>query len=97
MFGEGSVACFTGNIGVFACGLQRSLVGVAGFAGLVPGKKGRPRRNVPNRGRTIVPVLSKRFRNDGGAHREKCEATDQEDKCDANKMTRVVRRHMRSA
>ena len=71
MAGQGSVAGLAGHDHMLALPLLIYDVGMAGLAGIVAGEGYRPGRCLGDRSPTIVPVLAKAARNDGGAEHDK--------------------------
>ena len=77
VLGLGSVAGFAGDNDVLALLLLIDHVGVAGFAGTMAGEGNRPGRDLGEGGATIVAVLAKTTRHDGGAQHNEGNQRDQ--------------------
>ena len=67
MLAWGSVASLAGNVGMTAQLLLVYNVGVAALAGVVPGESWRPGSDLGDGGATVMAILAKALRDDGGA------------------------------
>ena len=66
-------------------------VGVAGFTGLVPGKRNRPGRDLAYRRASIVAVLPKTVRYDGGPQDHESQDPNHHDDCQPNEVFDVLK------
>ena len=80
VLGEGAVAAFAGDVGVFAGGACFGLVVVARDAGILAGEGDGPLADGGEGTRTVVAVLSKVLGDDGAAeHEEEADSSEQND------------------
>ena len=66
-------------------------VGVAAFAGLVSGKRNRSRRDLADRGPSIVAILPKTARHDRSPQDHECHQRDCDDDCQPNEVFDVLK------
>jgi len=86
----GSVAGFAGDDDVPALFFLIDYVGVAGFAGVVSGKGDWPGGDLGDGGATVVAVLAKAARDDGGPQDDECYQRDQHHGCEPDEMFDVL-------
>ena len=92
MFGLGTMARLTVNVGVFAGALRLRDITVAGLAGLVSGEVNGMSGDLSNRGAAVVSILAEAPRNDKAARHEKAQGSDGEECGEAKEMPRILKR-----
>jgi len=89
--GLGPVASLAGNHNVLAEFLLIHNVAMAGLAGVMPGKRDRPGRDLADRGAAIVAILPKTPRNNSGPEKHKCHQRNGDNGRQANEVFNVFK------
>jgi hypothetical protein len=91
VLGQGSVASLASNHHMLAKFFLIQHVGMAGFAGIVPGKRNRPGRDLADRRPSIVAVLPKTAGYDRGPQNHECHQRYRDDYCQPNEVFDVLK------